>query len=237
MKSTLQICILSFLPFFSNGQMDIYEWGEGLTYYTGKIDTTKYTFEEIDLIYKYLHARHSDMIGMGNIWKIEQMDTATAAPIDQYYKRTLHVLETMKIPERAFWDSLVLFRKRELYEVCEDNRLFILTLKDPALLFKYHYAECKDAIHALNGDADVLLNAWFELKERQKLNNCCPDVVEKKYQSKFNSPQRLKHARLELMTYDWGNCMNQFVYYHDDSRIEGEFQKLFLSVLIEEEED
>ena len=82
------------------------------------------------------------------------------------------------------------------------------------------------------------MNAWFELKERQKLNNCCPEMVEKEFLSKYNSCNRLKYARLDLMTYGWGNCMNQFVYHHTDYiRIEEEFQKLFISVDREDEED
>ncbi len=87
----------------------------------------------------------------------------------------------------------------------------------------------------------ILLNycvPWIKLKERQKLNNCCPENVEQRFQYEYNSRERLKYARLELMKYGWGNCMNQFVYHHEDyARIEEEFQKLFISVEREDEED
>ena len=238
MKYTLKIIVFVILPFLSSGQTNVFEWGEGLTYYTGKFDTTKYSLKEIENIYNYLHTPSSEMLTIGNVWKIEQMDTATTTPIDNYYKNTLHILETMHIPEGEYWDSLLMLRKRELYEVCNYNKLFILAIKDPKILFQHYHQECANEIKALNCDSTSLLNAWFELKERQKLNNCCPENVEKKYLSKFNSNNRLKHAKLELMIYGWGNCMNQFVYHHTDyARIEEEFQKLFISVDREDEED
>ena len=231
MKNILKIIVFAMFPFVSLGQNTIFEWGEGLTYYTGKFDSTKYSFEEIDKIYNYLYARNSEMLTIGNVWKIEQMDTASTTPIDNYYKNTLHILETMRSPKGEFWDSLVLFRKRELSEICEHKKLFILGLKNPKKLWKQYNIACENEIIALTGDSTMLLNAWIELKERQKLNNCCPEKVEKEFQSKYNSINRLKYARLELMTYDWHNCMNQFIYYHEDyERIEEEFQKLFISI-------
>lgn len=238
MKNTLKIIAFVILPLLSLGQRNVFEWGEGLTYYTGQFDTAKYSLEEIEKIYNYLHTPSSEMLTIGNVWKIEQMDTATTTLIDNYYVNTLLVLETMRIPEGEYWDSLLILRKRELNEVCNDNKLFILAIKDPKILFKHYHEECEKEIKALNGDSTELLNAWFELKERQKLNNCCPEMVEKEFLSKYNSSNRLKYARLDLMTYGWGNCMNQFVYHHTDYiRIEEEFQKLFISVDREDEED
>lgn len=238
MKQLLKIITFIFPPFISIGQTDIFQWGEGLTYYTGKFDTTNYSYEEIETIHNYLHSPSAEMLTVRNIWKIEQMDTATTTPIDNYYKNTLHILETMRIPQGVYWDSLLMLRKRELYEVCNGNKLFILAIKNPQLLFQYYHDECANEINALNGDSTFLLDAWNKLKECQKLNNCCPEVVEKNYLSKYNSIYRLKHARLELMTYGWGNCMNQFVYHHADyARVEKEFQKIFISIVREDEED
>lgn len=238
MNTTLKIIVFAILPFVSSGQKNVFEWGEGLTFYTGKFDTSKYTLEEIEHIYNYLHTPSSEMLTIGNVWNIEQMDTATTIPIDNYYKKTSHNLATMRIPESEFWDSLLMYRKRELYEVCNGHKLFIRAIKNPQILFQYYHDECANVIKALNGDSTSLLNAWFELKERQKLINCCPENVEEEYLSKFNSKNRLKHARFELMTYDWWNCMNQFVFYYTDyPRIEEEFQKLFMSIVREDEED
>lgn len=230
-KNSLKIVVLTLFPFLSSGQTDMYGWDEGMTFYTGKFDTTNFSLEEIDKIYNYLHSPSSEMFTVGNVWKVEQMDTATTTSIDTYYKRSLHVLETMRVPKGAYWDSLLFLRKRELFEVCKDNRLFVLALKDPSVLYQNQQEECLVEIDALNGDSTDLINAWIDLKERQKLNNCCPDNVERIFKNRYNSSDRLKYARLQLMIYGWGNCANQFIYYYTDyRRVEQEFQKLFLSV-------
>jgi len=238
MKHTLKIFTFAILPFMSIGQSDMFEWDEGLTYYTGKFDTTEYSIEEIETIYNYLHSPSSEMLTVGNIWKIEQIDTATTSPIDKYYNKTLTTLESMRIPEGEFWDSLLVSRKRELFEVSQDNRLFILALHDPQVLNDYYQEECADEIIALTADSTTLLLEWRKLIDRQKLNNGYPENLERKYQMQLASLDRLKYARLDIMKYGWGNCMNQFIYYHQDYiRIEEEFQKLFLSVERDDYED
>ncbi|MNY31114.1 hypothetical protein D3C86_1652630 [compost metagenome] len=122
--------------------------------------------------------------------------------------------------------------------MCQNSRLFILALKDPSVMYDYYQEACSSEIKALNGDSTQLLKAWFELKEKQKLINCCPENLEKTYQTEYRSKNRLKYAKLELMTYGWGNCMNHFVYYHsDDEHIQNEFEKLFIHVDREDEEE
>jgi len=222
---------------FSYGQNNLFEWDEGLTYYTGEFDTTNYSKEEIETIYNYLHSPSSEMLMVGNIWKIEQMDTATTIPVDNYYNQTLKILETMRIPEGEFWDSLLVYRKRELFENCQANRIFILAIKTPSILVKYYHEACQQEINALNGDTTQLLEAWRELKDSQKQTNGDPARLEQEYQTQLNSKNRLKYARLDLMKYGWGNCNNQFVYQHVDYSIEDAFQQLFIRVEREDEED
>lgn len=227
----LKILVFLILPLISIGQTNTFEWGEGMTYYKGTFDTTKYSLQEIETIYNYLHSPSSEMLTVGNIWKIEQMDTATTIAIDNYYDKTSAVLDTMRIPEGEFWDSLLTYRKWELYDIIEDSRLFVHALHDPQILLEYYHEECAEEIIALTGDEVDLLRAWRILKDHQKMNNCCPENVEREYQRQLASPNRLKYARLDLMRYGWGNCMNQFIHYHTDYiRIENEFQKLFISV-------
>ncbi len=223
-----------FLPLFAVGQRNTYEWGEGMMYYTGQFDTTRFTFEEIDTIYIYLHSMGGDLADRG-IWKIEQMDTATTMAIDASYQRALEVFKHMKRPEGEFWDSLQEIRISELNERYLYNRLFILALKKPSVLLDYYNDSCANEIYALNGTEDELLDAWYWLIQRQKANNGSPENVERMYEAQLRSPKYLKYARLQLITYGWWNCMNQFIYYHDDYlRIEEEFQQLFVHVDVEE---
>jgi hypothetical protein len=69
------------------------------------------------------------------VWKIEQMDSASTAPIDAYMTENMLVYQNMRIPEGEFWDSLLFLRILELYEVGESKKLFVLALRSIAALY------------------------------------------------------------------------------------------------------
>ena len=164
------------------------------------------------------------------------MDTANVATTDAIYQNAIRVLNRMKRPHSSFWDSLVVHRKREWREVYEVKRVYIQAMTNSIFLLEHYRDECATTADVLNGSDAEILAAWHELVEIGKTKNCCPDNVERKYQDQLHSPDRMKYARLELLTYGWWNCMNQFIYSHEDENIELEFQKLFFHIEIEEED-
>lgn len=237
-----QLIISIFLLLSINlaAQNSIFEWDEGLTYYKGKIDTTKYNLQEIKDIYSILHSPSiaSNLYIVGNVWSIEQMDTITTQAVDSYLITTLHKIETLKTPKSEFWDSLKFYRKKELEEHMALKRTYLFGLKKPEILYKNANTNCLPIIKTLNGSEEELLKGWYELKETQKKSNGSPGSVEEKYQMELLSSNRLKYARLELMTYAWYNCVNSTTFHYEDQiRIEKEFEKLFIKVEIEESED
>jgi hypothetical protein len=237
MRYTLKLLLLLF-PVLSFGQTAVFEWETGLTSYKGTYDTTRFSPEEMSTIYNYLHTPSSEMFTVGSVWKIEQMDSASTAPIENYMVENMLVYQNMRIPEGEFWDSLLFLRIRELYEVGESKKLFVLALKDPSVLYTHPHDSCLEEIRTLNGDSTALLEGWKALVEVQKAQNCCPEEVEARYRHKLASADRMKHARLELMLYGWHNCMNAFIYHHNDyDQVEEEFQKLFLSIERFDEEE
>lgn len=232
-KKKLLFIIITLLPLFSKAQSNLFYWENGLDYCTGRFDSKKFTTKDLELIYRYLYQMDIDMFIVGNVWQIEQMDTATTTALDTYYSKTLNILDSIKRPPGQFWDSLLVYRKKELHDVYTLKRLSILALKTPALLKKQFANDCFDEVTALNGTEQELLEAWRKQKERLKQENSSPEEVEEKWQKRYDSPNRLKYARLDLMD-DWWNCMNQFVfYYKNDIQLELEFRKLFISVKVE----
>lgn len=229
----IRVFFLLILSTFSGtSQTNTFEWGEGLSFYTGTFDTTNYSLAEIERIYNNLYLSDGGISDFGSIWKIEQMDTVSVIYIDRYFQKKYSLLDSIRIPKEMFWDSLKIYRKRELREFYEFKRLYILGLNEPSALLTNVREACSQEINALNGTDEELLAAWSELKERSKLNNGSPENVERRYQQRLNSPYKLKHARLQLMTYGWWNCMNQFIFHYGDyGKIEEEFQKIFTEVV------
>lgn len=135
MKTLILILILILSPIYSNAQTAVFEWNTGLTSCKGSYDTTRFSRAEMETIYNYLHTPSSEMYTVGSVWKIEQMDSASTAPIDAYMTENMLVYQNMRIPEGEFWDSLLFLRILELYEVGESKKLFVLALRSIAALY------------------------------------------------------------------------------------------------------
>jgi len=233
----LIVPLFFFSAFNSKAQDTIFEWGEGLTFYKGKLTASTYTLAEIQAIHDYLVITPSEIYTVGNVWKIEQMDTVTTKAIDDYSAFVSGELNKLKIPDTPFWNEVVSSRKRELKEVTEANRMFILALKDPSVLYSYSGDHCQEDVKALNGTNEDLLTAWARLKEQQKAANGFPESFEQRYQEKLASRDKLKHARLEVMLYAWHNCNNQYVFHYENYKIQEAFEQLFAEVETIEYED
>lgn len=82
----------------------------------------------------------------------------------------------------------------------------------------------------INGGND-LLALWLEINRESRRKNLSPENVRNIYERQFNSPDKLLYARIEVMTYGWWNCANDFIEYdQDDDRYQREFKKLFTRV-------
>jgi len=230
----MKVFLIVFMVFSSilcSAQSDMYEWGEGLTSYKGRFDTAKYSYGQIDSIHCYLFEWPSDILGTCSIWKIEQMDSVSTEKIDAFYADRMKTYDNIWVPRTEFWDSLIIYRKKELSDIYVASREYLIGFVNPSSLLKLDYLDCRKYSIAMNGTAEEMLAAWHDLIDEQKKNNCCPENLEAAYQKKLESPFTLKYARLELMKYGWWNCRNQYIYHHEDYyRIEEEFEKLFISV-------
>jgi len=225
------IGIVSFLSLFCSAQNDIYEWGEGLTSYKGRFDTAKYSYGQLDSIHRYLFNWPSDISGTCSIWKIEQMDSVSTEKIDAFYTDRMNLYDNISVPSTEFWDSLIIYRKKELSDIYIASREYLIGFVNPSSLLNLDYLDCRKYSIAMNGGEEELLAGWDDLIDEMKKKNGYPEQLEARYQKKLESPFKLKYARLELMKYGWWNCRNQYIYYHEDYyRIEEEFEKLFISV-------
>lgn len=225
------VVLIVFSYIFCTAQNDIYEWGEGLTSYKGRFDTAKYSYGQLDSIHRYLFDWPSDISGTCSIWKIEQMDSVSTTKIDAFYADRMKIYDSISAPRTEFWDSLIIYRKKELSDIYIANREYLNGFINPSSLLNLDYPDCQKYSIAMNGTGEEMLAGWGDLIDEMKKNNCCPERLDAKYQKELESPFKLKYARLDLMKFGWWNCRNKYIYYHEDfSRIEEEFEKLFISV-------
>ena len=73
--------------------------------------------------------------------------------------------------------------------------------------------------------------AWREVNEESRTKNADPERLKRIFESQMRSPDRMRYALLEVMTFGWSNCANELIEYvvHDETPPE-EYKKLFTKV-------
>ena len=111
--------------------------------------------------------------------------------------------------------------------------------EDPAALLNNRFSKsCERFVTALNStDTSVLLTTWKSFCEELKTKNGSPETFMAKFYEKYNSPQKLVYAKIDLLTFGWGNCANNSTFHvASDGKAEKAFEKLFSNVKHECEE-
>jgi hypothetical protein len=160
--------------------------------------------------------------------------SSTSQKLDADYKRTSEKLKTLDVIPIQPWFELQQLAIRHFDELYELKKLTIESHLDSTLLLNNPYTSpCSSYAEALAAaDSTVLLDTWRQVVELMKSNNGIPENIERKYQAKLNSPERMLHARIDVMTFGWWNCANRQRKYidgiHGGRNWEAEFIKLFV---------
>ena len=124
-------------------------------------------------------------------------------------------------------------RLRELEEHYRLSRTTMLAYRTPEVIKDYRGADACAARYAapLAKGGDELLAVWRTVNEEGRRRNADPARVEARFNEQLNSPARLEFARVEVMSFGWWNCANEFVArVADDGAYETRFKKLFSKV-------
>jgi hypothetical protein len=77
----------------------------------------------------------------------------------------------------------------------------------------------------------VLFTTWKAFTEEQKTRNGSPDGYMERFYEKYNSPEKISYAKVDLITFAWGNCANEtLTHLNRDEKTEIEFNKLFRNI-------
>ncbi|GAA4505577.1 hypothetical protein GCM10023172_33640 [Hymenobacter ginsengisoli] len=144
----------------------------------------------------------------------------------------LHGLQVVPTP---YWRNIK--RLREL-ELAEEYVLDHATLEGyfhpDTWLSNAYYAHCAEYATALaSTDSAVVIPAWRKLVDAEKVNNGIPASLEAAFKTQLASPERMRYAKVALMTFGWSNCANAQRKYSDLSGqhpLQDDFAKLFTHV-------
>ncbi len=197
-----------------------------------QFDSTRYTRRQLQNTIDYL-------------WWMPNIDTDATGLKDAKSARELinelkiecnqriGLLQTFDFVNDEFWQKL----KNEIIEyyasTCRLREYTILAYDNPKILLEYDLVDstCIFYRDALIKGGEAMLEAWVKLNEVQKSNNGYPDQLQREFEAKYYSDDRLTYAREAIMVFGWWNNANHLLphidsYYNYDE----EFGKLFIDV-------
>lgn len=218
----------------------IYTWSEGLCEYKGTLDPSKYSKDELENTWNLTLGGQ----GLGdviNYFSDEHYVPTSINTVNSQYKKALASLTELKIVKNnKYWKDL---RRQRILELNDEYKLKTITIEaytNPSVLLKNDFTDsCLFYASALaSGDTASIFSAWRQLHSENLKRNGAPEILEEKFLARFNSPDKLKYAKSDLMGSGWWNCANhQILHLENDGKWAREFAKLFIKVQEECDED
>lgn len=214
----------------------VFKWTTELCENTGTYNPKKYSELELKNTYDLWFTFSGIALETNsNAHFIEDIEKLNIYKLKSEYidKKALYNRKTVSNP---FWNKLKAERLQELEDEYELKKITIEAYSNPSILLNNKYSKyCSEYADVLStNDTIKLLKSWRKLIEKQKIKNGAPEKFMEKYNEKYKSKDRLIYAKIELMTYGWGNCGNSKIKrVNDDGTMEKEFNKLFIQIKTE----
>ncbi len=161
--------------------------------------------------------------------------TEAARHLTHEHDSLVALLRGLQIVASPYWRNIKHLRELELAEAYALSHATLEGYFHPASwLSNAYYASCAEYATALaSTDSAVVVSAWRKLVDAQKKNNGSPGRLEADFKAQLASPERMRYAKVDLMTFGWGNCANNQRKYSDLTDkypLSDKFSKLFTHV-------
>ena len=234
MKRKITIAVmLVFIAIIAFAQKSVFKWQYGMYENTSVFDSTKYTREQIQNTLDYLLPNGTHITTNATAWNLDGINNLSINVLKKECEEKIAIFSAKKFIETPFWLKLKQDIITEINSLCELETITIQAYTNPEILKSYKTTDnsCIYYRDALIAGGQEMINAWIKLNEKLKSQNGFPDNVQKEFDKKFNSTQKMEYARLDLMQSGWWNSANSTIPYvkENNELIEKEFEKLFLS--------
>lgn len=209
-----------------------------IEYYTelcgcvAKFDSTQYTRQQLQNTIDYLWWMpniDTDATGLKDVKSAEELINDLKTECMQKIER----LQTLDFVNDTFWQKL----KNEIIEyyisTCRLKEYTMLAYDNPKILLEYDLVDstCMYYRDALIKGGEAMLKAWAKLNEVLKSNNGYPDQLQREFEEKYNSDNRLTYAKEAIMVFGWWNNANHLLPHIDFSyNYREEFEKFLNNV-------
>lgn len=230
---TLLIVSLAFVS-ASSAQIKTFKWTDELCEYSGTYDSKNYSETMLRNTHRLLLSQDFQLGSVGTtVWKYEDIAKLVPTAVETKYKDVIDDLEHLEYISTPFTDAVVASRLRETRQLYQLIRTTMAAYTDPTVIRKYQGAEaCKlNYGEPIIAGGDTLIAAWKRVNLESQSKNGAPQLLQKRWDEQNASPDRLKFALVETMSFGWWNCANQeikYTYLDYGARADKEFKKLFI---------
>ena len=233
--SALILILISLSCAAASAQIRTLRWNTEFCEFSGTYNSKKHTAVQLQNTLKLLLPGEFALNFGATVWRYEDIGALNPAELDRQYAEVTDKLKSLKIVKSPYWEAVRQNKLREIEQVYRLSWVTIRAYAKPAVLRDYNEAEtCRAAFaEPLIAGGDLLLRSWRKVNEESRARNADPDRLRRIFDQQNASADRLKFARVEVMSFGWWNCANNFIEYEDGMAgvsHEREFKKLFIRV-------
>jgi hypothetical protein len=230
----LIILSLSFIA--TSAQVKTFKWTDELCEYSGTYDSKKYSEKLLRNTQRLLFGQDFSLTSVdATVWNYDDIAKLDPVAAETKYKDLIDELEHYEYLSTPFTDAVLAARLREIRQVYQLKRTTMAAYADPTVIRRYQGAEaCKlNYGEPIIAGGDSLIAAWKKVNLNSQSVNGDPGRLQRRWDEQNASPDRLKFALVETMSFGWWNCANREVKYADAEfgpRAYKEFRKFFSRV-------
>jgi hypothetical protein len=217
----------------ANAQPRTFKWTTELCEVTGTYNSKKYTAAQLRDTLKLFGASSPRIDFQATVWKHEEIAKLDITALDREYEQKSKMIRELNIVKVPFWENLRQATLKEMQQYYELSKVTAGAYTQPEVIKAYPSAESCKLKYAgpLVAGGERLVAAWREVNLASQKVNADPGRLQQQFDRENASPDRLKLALVETMSFGWWNCANEFIEspkQASDGTAEKEFRKLFI---------
>ncbi|ALF60116.1 hypothetical protein [Psychrobacter urativorans] len=224
MKAITVAALLASMAVTTLAQAQTYKWEDDYCSYKGDFNNKKYSAKQIKNSYFVLDGlTRTNLNSFFPPMSIEALDKLSMKDMDlltEEYKQAKSDAERLDVvPEAKGYKQELLKSIDGEYKV---NQLTILAYLNPSEALKQSPPMCHQYIKPLLQNESAVQSKWKQMVEKSAVSNSY--AMSRYQEEKASNPA--KYARIKLITFGFGNCVNEQVYHADSDKVFSNQQKI-----------
>ena len=224
MKVVTVAALLASMAVVNSAQAEVYKWQDELCDIQGNFDHKKYSAKQIKNSHFVLEgltsANLNSFVPPMNIEDLDKVSNKDLERLTKEYKQVKNNVERLDVvPEAKAYKQQLLQSIEGEYK---KERLTILAYVDPIQAMKQSPLMCKQYLEPFFKDESAVQNKWQQMVEKRALSNSY--AMSRYQEEKASNPA--KYAKIDLITFGFGNCVNNQRYHAGSEVVLRNQQKL-----------